>query len=314
MVRSSKKILKTQAARRAKKDLRELKQAKLTILEFDPNDEPNFDLPSPVKDDDSDDSVSGSESDEFKIDDDAWKSFVDFDVVHKNVLDLVDCSDEPQLHWIHGADAKFRALHNGSCPRTQRRKRAELSSLVESARGTSKISAFFTSSKATENYDDVEPTATSMTVEECLVNIEATKVASVSSNKKFNNSSNYDHLRYLSIQRYFQLLSIGKGKMEASAQACSFFGIERRDYLSQCIRRWAFYYMENGTLEIKRQGHHAKVKSLIYDEDIQQTARTLLRTMPRNSRTAQAFAHELSEKLPTLKISDRTDAQTRVFL
>ena len=106
-MRPSKKRLETQAARRAKKGLRALKQAKFTILEFNPNDEPNFDDPI-----DDSDSLSGSESDEFEFDDDTWKSFVDFDVVNKNVLDLD--SDDSKLHWIPGADAKFRALNMSS--------------------------------------------------------------------------------------------------------------------------------------------------------------------------------------------------------
>ena len=68
----------------------------MLILEFNPDHEPNFDNPLPIKVDDdvsnnASVSDSGSESDEFEFDDDNWQSFVDFDVVKKMLSILTVC-------------------------------------------------------------------------------------------------------------------------------------------------------------------------------------------------------------------------------
>jgi hypothetical protein len=150
-----------------------------------------------------------------------------------------------------------------------------------------------------------------LSIDECITLLEESGNASVSSNRKLNINSNYDHLRYLAIYRYFVLLkgtdtSEPIGKMEASRQASLFFSCVPKDYLSRCIRVWADYYSLNRELPIRKQGAHAKTISFIADADNFNALLQLLRSMPRNTRTAESYAERVTEKFPHISISART--------
>ena len=127
-----------------------------------------------------------------------------------------------KLRWSTAADKKFRSAYSGESERNKRRKKANNLSLFESARGTPSITSFLNRPPLAQNrdYDDPQDSPLLMQVSDCLKKLEEDNVANISSNKKFEKSSNYDHLRYLSIKRYFLL---GKGKMAASAEACLIF-------------------------------------------------------------------------------------------
>jgi hypothetical protein len=156
-----------------------------------------------------------------------------------------------------------------------------------------------------DNFDGV------LSVDECLALLEESGKASVSSNRKFNIQSNYEHLRFLAIHRYFTLLKDTDdiepmGKMEASRQATLIFSCVTKDYLSRCIRVWADYYSLHRELPKRKQGTHAKTVSFIADADNFNALLQLLRSIPRNTRTAEAFAQRVTEKFPHISICSRT--------
>ncbi len=144
----------------------------------------------------------------------------------------------------------------------------------------------------------------------CLLKLDSSKVASVSSNAKFNIHSNFDHLRYLSIRRYFHyIVNEGLGKMEASRRACLVIVADPRDYLSRCIRVWASYFAANGTLPAKNQGKHVKHFSPIHNEDVALECRKIFRSIKRNLRTSQLFADKVHRRWPNITISQQTAAK-----
>ena len=145
-----------------------------------------------------------------------------------------------------------------------------------------------------------------MTVRQCLRKLIVDNLATTSSNKKFDKHSNYDHLRYHAIKRYYEALVDGCGKMEASQRGCLAFCSNPKDYLSRCIRQWADVFMQTGLLPLKFQGCHIKHDSLVYHEDHAATCRATFRGIPRNSRTAEVFATKLKAADPVLDISVST--------
>jgi len=134
--------------------------------------------------------------------------------------------------------------------------------LAESAKNTKPITSFFQQSPAVAStipedfYDDLD--APEMSFQECIDKLTEEKCATVSSNGKYDKVTNYEHLRFLSIQRFFTLRLDGVGKMEASSQACLIMSSTPKDYLSRCIRTWADNYASCGELPGKIQGKHMK--------------------------------------------------------
>ena len=95
--------------------------------------------------------------------------------------------------------------------------------------------------------------------------------------------------------------------MEASRQASQLVPpFTPRDYLSRCIRVWADYYALYQELPPRRQGQHAKVESFIDDADNYSSVQKLLRSMPRNTVSAESFARRVNETFPQLSICSKT--------
>lgn len=162
------------------------------------------------------------------------------------------------------------------------------------------------------DYRDVDSAPDVLGVDECIDHIESTHRGLFSADKKYNVNSNYDQLRILMVYRYF-LLRRGSdeaaplGKMESSRLASMLVPpFTPRDYLSRCIRVWADYYALCQELPPRRQGGHAKIRSFIDDADTYNSLLTLLRSMPRNTRSAESFARLVNEKFPQLSICART--------
>ena len=77
---------------------------------------------------------------------------------------------------------------------------------------------------------------------EYLVQLAASRLASTARNVKDGAlTSQFDHLRYMCINRFFHLREEGLGKMEASQQACLVMYPGSKDYHSRLIRTWAAY-------------------------------------------------------------------------
>ena len=102
--------------------------------------------------------------------------------------------------------------------------------------------------------------------------------------KTNKNVYTYDHLRYLSIRRYMQLLLDGCGKMDASNQIAQTMW-NKGDYVARCIRKWRAYFIKTGELLVYRQGKHAKLESLLNDENFKEDCQAWLRQQNPESRT-----------------------------
>ena len=237
------------------------------------------------------------------FDDSHWMEEVDEDIASNAVPIFLKWSNQAMKHLP------------GKCPytsesRTTKWRRAnEAAKRIASAHGTLPITQFFNRGPPTpvaNDYDDGD-SHIAMTLMQCLDKLSTDHVARTSSNKKYDIVSNYDHLRYLSIQRYFLLIKDNNlGKMEASRQACLIMSSRPRDYLSRCIRVWATEYASTGVLRKSQRGMNIKIQSVIHDQDYKNQFLIILRSIKRNMRTAEAFADKIHDKFPQIQISTRT--------
>ena len=154
--------------------------------------------------------------------------------------------NETFLKWNDDARLHGRARYTGDSRRSQFRKKAAAkqraigctsldSFLLPMTLPTSSVNSFSAPGISYDNYDDSEVSPILLTIEEALNKLEKDFLVSVSWNRKFDKHSNYDHLRYMSIQRYLLYLLDGLGKMDASSRACLVMAKDPRDYLSRCM-------------------------------------------------------------------------------
>ena len=102
----------------------------------------------------------------------------------------------------------------------------------------------------------------------------------------------------MALLRLLQKHVDGEGKMEASADiARMLYGTSGECYKARSIRYWAEEYLKTGELVTYKQGKHAKVYSIITDENIKQQFRNHLRKLNDNERTPLKFQFDLNEKL-----------------
>ena len=251
------------------------------------------------------------------IDDDTdWETFVEVEHV--------------KLEWSKDAKLPGKSAYTGESSRSKRRGQKEQREFEKTSAftNTPSIASMFpiaidvpvhVSSAAAvaeepvvspavsaENNYDTTTAPCGMTILQCLRKLENDHHGTESSNKDFNTCSNYDHLRYHAIKRYYLYLQEGLGKMQSSTLACLAITSTPRDYLSRCIRLWAEVYMLTGLLPLKFQGCHIKHDSLVYHEDHAATCRAVFRGIKRNQRTAELFALRLKEANPILDISVST--------
>ena len=80
-------------------------------------------------------------------------------------------------------------------------------------------------------------------------------------------------------------------KMQASLEVVTrYFPKCSPSPTAQSIRDWALYFLRTNELPFSAQGKHAKVSSLILDEDIQQSCHQYMKSVPAGERTADALA------------------------
>ena len=235
-------------------------------------------------------SLPSSKEVEFNSSDDEWL----------NDLLVVDGEVDVELSWVDGAGAGLRAPHTGDSRATSFRHRKErrdeaavsLANDKFAGRKQIKLDSFFKPLSALSaaaasigdthsqiaarrcpydrDYDDAGSGV--LTIDECIEELERSRSVSVSSNRKYNIDSNYDHLRYLMMYRYFLLRrGVGwaepMGKMEASRTATLIASPVEKDYLSRCIRVWGDYFSLTKEIPVRRQGCHVKYASFIDYKD-----------------------------------------------
>ena len=253
-------------------------------------------------------------SEEGELDDDVYvigsDSAIDDDEFEK--------AEATVLKWKNGAKLKRPAVYCGESRWTKWRhgkKRAERAASVADCR---QITDFFSpqtqefgvsevdpaqdipsDDMSDDNFDNVRSRSAVCSIDEALAII--SPFASVSVNRiherHFSNLTKYDYVRYMSLERYFQLVKTGVGKMNASADVASLFPTKSIRYQARNIRRWAQYFLETSRLPDHRQGKHIKTKSLIYDEDVSSRCRRYLKAQINDSITAQSFANWVKDKL-----------------
>ncbi len=105
---------------------------------------------------------------------------------------------------------------------------------------------------------------------------EVNQQCSITKSRKGNRQIfTYDYLRFLSIQKYIQLLLEEEGKMNASNQIAQTVW-NKGDYMVRCIRKWRDYFIKTGELFVYRQGIYTKLESLLNDEDFKEACQARL--------------------------------------
>ena len=80
---------------------------------------------------------------------------------------------------------------------------------------------------------------------ECIEKLEVDGMCSVSSNRSLDVLSNYDHLQYMCIRRYFDYTKDGMSKMQASEFACLVLNKTPKDYLSLGVSESGLNFIPN---------------------------------------------------------------------
>ncbi len=83
---------------------------------------------------------------------------------------------------------------------------------------------------------------------------------------KKENTNSEVWIRLNSIHLYFQLVRSNHPKMKVSEIIADV--AEKGTYHAKCIRSWAREYIMDHKIPYSRQGHHAKIWSFLWDEDI----------------------------------------------
>ena len=206
------------------------------------------------------------------------------------------------LHWHENAANNIRAAYNGTSRTTTWRKKKEKEELEYDAKGMKTLDTLFLSAKASTNISLPQslqskiPSSSSSFQNPSLVTEEITRnlqkrlneinqQCSITKSAKMNkNIYTYDYLRYLSIRKYMQLLLDGWGKMDASDQIAQTIW-NKGGYIARCIRKWGAHFIKTGELLVYHQGKHAKLESLLSDEDFKEDCQAWLRQQNPESRT-----------------------------
>jgi hypothetical protein len=123
------------------------------------------------------------------------------------------------------------------------------------------------------------------------------KIAEVTSAVGISTDGNvWDALRLRAVERYLELVLEGTAQVEASKQVAHFF-FKGGAYKATCVRDWARAFLESGELPGYKQGQHQKTKSVIDDEDVQDTAQKWLRSQKDGTVEPAMFASYLKETL-----------------
>jgi hypothetical protein len=235
----------------------------------------------------------GIEDEDWAEEDWAEEDLMEFEKVGKRLI-------TEALRWHKNASKGIRAAYTGTSRSTAWRQKKEKESLENDAKGMKTLETFFGSTETSNHHDhhsyhnhpqnpsmpSPQPSETiqssSLSSVDITQNLQArleeiNQKCSISKSAKINNSIfTYDYLRCLSIRRFIQLLLDGRGKMDASIQIAETMW-NKGDYMARCIRKWEAHFIQTGELLVYRQGKHAKLESLLKDEDFKEKCQTWLR-------------------------------------
>ena len=92
-------------------------------------------------------------------------------------------------------------------------------------------------------------------------------------------TSSYQHVQYIAVARYLQLLLEDKGKMEASDEVARMLFAEKfskgkhkstkQSYISRSIRNWADNILDEGCIKESRQGKHIRILNVLTSKEVQ---------------------------------------------
>jgi hypothetical protein len=210
-----------------------------------------------------------------------------------------------------------KIMQRGASARSERRKKHDAMMRAKSATATGQKSILGFLQKADVDYDtedemndggkiiegqdDEEIVGDKFTMQEAIDHLSGfeAKITRNAKDDKKDPSMMWQKVQAMAVLRLLQRRVDGEGKMEASADiARMLYGTSGTEcYKARSIRYWAEEYLKTGELVTYKQGKHAKVYSIITDENIKHQFRIHLRKLSDNERTPLKFQFDLNEKL-----------------
>lgn len=161
----------------------------------------------------------------------------------------------------------------------------------------------------TSERDDVESDSDSSSLEdgdlaneELILNIERRLNSKISQEQRW---------RLAAVLHYLRLLRFEHSKMKASLAIARQLG--RDEYLARRIRSWASGLSKGKEIPVSMRGKHAKVKSLLQEEDVQQEVLQYLRTSKFEFYLADFVRYVSDNIFPSLGISRTTPIGYETF-
>ena len=111
-----------------------------------------------------------------------------------------------------------------------------------------------------------------------------------------SNVDSYNHIRYVSVQQYFQNRLEGLKKHEAAKKSAnSLWPNCSKFYRHKAIIKWANEYLENQVLSNHSQGVHAKRVSFLADNDVKTKVLDMIKKTTANYRTVDNIKKFIDE-------------------
>ncbi len=223
------------------------------------------------------------------------------------------------LRFLKDANSKWqprKITQRGESARTERRRKRAASLRQKSATAPGQKSMIGYLTKTDDDYDtedemndgggidgqdDEEIVGDKFTIQQAIKHLSENE-AKITRNAKDDKKDAlmmWQKVQATAVLRLLQRRVDGEGKMEASADiARALYGTNGTEcYKARSIRYWAEEYLKTGELVTYKQGKHAKVYSIITDENIKQQFRIHLRGLTDLERTPQKFMFDLNERL-----------------
>ena len=112
--------------------------------------------------------------------------------------------------------------------------------------------------------------------------------------RRTKTACSYQHVQFIAVSRYLQLLLEDNGKMEASDKVARMLFVEKfskgkhqstkGSYISRSIRNWADNILDEGCIKESRQGKHIRVLNVLTSKQVQTRLIAHLQKMPMTTR------------------------------
>ena len=261
--------------------------------------------------------TKNAEADEYASSDDEISDFSDDDQVPEgwaeeeedaNVDDVARIIEERLPHlssqfglvkFKAGDDSHLRRAWGSGSVRTnvrQAQKRRELASAAQ-ASGQRTLDQCFFAKPATQNDTDANANSSLCGFQTDELRSTIDKLDKQLTDQKNVRTPN-DTMRLIAIRIYMRNLLAGEGKMKASEAAAQVFK-SGWNHKARMVRLWADLVIRGEDIPASRRGGHPKVKSLIFDEDIQAQCLEFLRSLkPKNLSPVRFLDHVNSVIIP----------------